>query len=756
MNLFITVAVLIFSCVLPLFVTYLIKRMENGEKITVKDIKIRDVFVALLYPLASLIILFCAVREVSTAVFSHTSNALIYLFITLAISFLQLIFRFSKRKSASFVTFLLSSLLFSIVLSLTLEICLFNSRALQSAHYESLDLKSQITAENENSASIIFEIPDIQIKNIYIKYENKEISQANIGFMFVDESNELFTDAYYRTVYASTPASSYIPINLLGNSNALRVIFQKTINELDISAISANTPRPLDFSVSRFIMLTLVCFFFLTIREKTFKNEPLDLKKPRHFVSALICVLFCCFAIAKLITDNDFFLHNLASHHSQLQSLAKAFCRGELFLPDEVPQFLIDMENPYDTAYRNHLAVQNNQTYHWDAAYFNGHYYVYFGVIPVILLYLPYYLITGKDLPNGVAVLIFAMLLIVSLFFLIYALIRRYSKSSSISLGEYLLLSLTVTFGSGIVFLGCYPDMYAVPIISGLAFSALGLALWIFSYKFEENAPKRFCACITIGSLLLALSVGCRPQFALISFLAIPIFWNSVFKKRSLFSKKGAISTVLFALPYVLVAVGLMWYNFARFGSPFDFGASYNLTTNDVSNRGFVYDRLGTGLFYYLIQPYVIDPIYPFLKTSYIMTSYMGVTIRQDIYGGVIFQSPLIMAILCMFFVKNDMKKARSFYPAVLLTAIGLITVVVDFQMGGIIQRYVCDFALIFTLAAVLVYIAIKDKLKTARIGHSASYGALTLIFTLTAVFALLFSFTARPIGLIYSSLFWL
>lgn len=30
-----------------------------------------------------------------------------------------------------------------------------------------------------------------------------------------------------------------------------------------------------------------------------------------------------------------------------------------------------------------------------------------------------------------------------------------------------------------------------------------------------------------------------------------------------------------------------MWYNAARFGSPFDFGANYNLTSNDMTRRGF-------------------------------------------------------------------------------------------------------------------------------------------------------------------------
>ena len=61
------------------------------------------------------------------------------------------------------------------------------------------------------------------------------------------------------------------------------------------------------------------------------------------------------------------------------------------------------------------------------------------------------------------------------------------------------------------------------------------------------------------------------------------------------------VELVLFALPFVLVAAGLMWYNAARFGSPFDFGANYNLTSNDMTKRGFNPGRIGPALFYYLL-----------------------------------------------------------------------------------------------------------------------------------------------------------
>ena len=86
----------------------------------------------------------------------------------------------------------------------------------------------------------------------------------------------------------------------------------------------------------------------------------------------------------------------------------------------------------------------------------------------------------------------------------------------------------------------------------------------------------------------MALVAGCRPQMVLFAALALPILWPRYITEKRLCSRAGAQGKrAAFILPVVLVAVGLMWYNAARFGSPFDFGANYNLTSNDMTRRGF-------------------------------------------------------------------------------------------------------------------------------------------------------------------------
>ena len=46
------------------------------------------------------------------------------------------------------------------------------------------------------------------------------------------------------------------------------------------------------------------------------------------------------------------------------------------------------------------------------------------------------------------------------------------------------------------------------------------------------------------GSSCMALIAGCRPQLLLTSLLIIPIFWDTIFKQRNLFSKKSIKQTI--------------------------------------------------------------------------------------------------------------------------------------------------------------------------------------------------------------------
>ena len=62
---------------------------------------------------------------------------------------------------------------------------------------------------------------------------------------------------------------------------------------------------------------------------------------------------------------------------------------GQLYLEEEPPDWLKSMDDPYDKSARDELQKETGEPYLFDVAYYDGHYYVYFGVVPVLMFYLP-------------------------------------------------------------------------------------------------------------------------------------------------------------------------------------------------------------------------------------------------------------------------------------------------------------------------------------------------------------------------------
>src|SRR5579862_7795019 len=80
--------------------------------------------------------------------------------------------------------------------------------------------------------------------------------------------------------------------------------------------------------------------------------------------------------------------------------LARGFAGGHLYLPATVSPELLAKPDPYDPSIDDSIKL-------FDAALFNKHYYLYHGAGPAVLLFLPWRLITGHDLPENYAAFLF-------------------------------------------------------------------------------------------------------------------------------------------------------------------------------------------------------------------------------------------------------------------------------------------------------------------------------------------------------------
>ncbi|MBQ8881116.1 MAG: hypothetical protein IJ030_02935 [Oscillospiraceae bacterium] len=312
-----------------------------------------------------------------------------------------------------------------------------------------------------------------------------------------------------------------------------------------------------------------------------------DFTQRRHRIIILIVIILLLALCLEPMGWAPLWNGEVPGHRDQYEKITQSFLKGHLYFDVEVDPALLALENPYDRDARTAAGVEYRQWNDmWDHAYYNGHYYMYFGVVPVLLVFMPYQLLTGQPLTTYHATQIFAALFIVGLFLLFAYLTRKFFPK--MPLCTYLLLTSSVAVMS-IWYCVAYPALYCTAIISALCLMIWSLYFFIRAV-FDQDITWKTWLFATLGSLCGALVFGCRPTIALGNLLVLPLL-VTFFHRRKLTGKQWCC-TALCALPYVAVAAGLMWYNNARFDNPFEFGQSYQMTVADQSQYGNVLARI--------------------------------------------------------------------------------------------------------------------------------------------------------------------
>lgn len=646
------------------------------------------------------------------------------------------------------------------VIALLLEVFLFNMNFFISSGYERVNLTEQsglALADSDKADSYSFdqdepvrltvtsnvlEFHDLnkEIHNIHLDFDNSQSAQnVTIQISFTDSAHETYFNTTEYTfgvpevdVSTFSEESQYLYLQSSGYIQDLRI---EIVNEdatypLILNSIVINDPQPFAFNGLRFFAAFVILLFIYVFRPKSSIYRCKIKEHPRF--SRLCIVASTAFEIfiltAYLLFGSNQVGIATANYNSgswdghsivntyevggenaqQYAELAKAMAHGQLYLEEEPPQWLQEMENPYDKGARDELQKQTGEAYLFDVAYYEGHYYVYFGVLPVLLFYLPFYLLTGSSFPTAIGVLIACIAFVLG----ITALMDRFARYhfKRVSLGLFLLLQIPLVGCSGMLYLAKFPTFYSLPIALALAFTVWGLYFWLHG-RSSERAWGWYLA----GSLCMALVVACRPQFIVFSLLAFPLFWRKFITEKHLFTPKGMREFICLLAPYAVVAAGIMLYNRARFGSFFDFGANYNLTVNDMTQRGTNPGRFLPALFAYFLQTPTTTGVFPWIQPTTFDTTYLGQTIKEVTFGGILVCLPILWILA---FAKPILKyrfKVRSTntIAGVVITMLvsGVVVACLDAQMAGILQRYTADYSTLFLMPAVLLAFVANDAL---------------------------------------------
>lgn len=250
--------------------------------------------------------------------------------------------------------------------------------------------------------------------------------------------------------------------------------------------------------------------------------------------------------------------------------LVSGFRKGTVSMDVPVPEALKNAENPWDPAKRPAGVALH------DASYFGGRYYLYFGVVPAVQLFWPYRALLGSDLPIGVA----ALLYVAGAFLVTSWLWLRILGDCFQKAGLLTKLAGPVVLGlcGGQLVLLRRAWVWEMPIAAGHFHMVLFLA-----FAYATLCGRKPMASLAGAGLSLALAVGCRPTLAAAGpALAGLVIWVAYVSGPRGGSRGGwpaFLRALLYAgIPFAAAMAGLLYYNWARFGNPLEFGLNYQLT----------------------------------------------------------------------------------------------------------------------------------------------------------------------------------
>jgi len=631
--------------------------------------------------------------------------------------------------------FLFYSSTLALLISLFLEITLFNythyATLFTSKHFGivySEQEQSFISNANEYSLNGIavqdsFLLPN-SMSGLKFKNLNTEIASIYINPIFIqgdkqrvriiwadEESSERFIDV---SIIKGLDFSNYININPHGKVSNLTIAFYE--NNIAIKQIELNKeiPRvimPIRLLIVFGILFLLICLKNVETREKIswfcfdYLYDKTNFKQRVGFAVLICSMLIFNFLVSYSVygfRDNELAAEwiKMYSHH-----MTDALLKKQLHLDIEVPKALLEAERPYDNEYREQKEIFIN----WNAksadtlenallgdhTYYKGKYYSYFGMVPVIVLFAPYKLLTGNYLPNSMGAFLFASLATVLLMLLWKQIAQNYLKTFPYFF--FLIGGVALYACSLIPNILIDNKFHIIAQYSALAFVILGVMALL---QAKENFSIKL---LLISSLSFALAVGCRPSALFWSFLIPVVLWD---KRKEL--KASKIFAII--IPFVIVGSILAWYNYARFDSPFSFGDTYIITTanqsmNQSSIIGEIHSFIKTFLFI-LFNPPNLDLTFPFISAKTSNLSLAKSSFMHDISAIIgIFCFPIIW----FLFYARKIDILRNFiFAGIFISLLNIVLFVIN--NNGIVRRYSMDFAWIIAISTSICAFQLQEN----------------------------------------------
>lgn len=629
------------------------------------------------------------------------------------------------KKDKLILIFLVAILLEVIVFNITSYYTLFGKN--QIKEYK----KSDYVDYDEEYA--IMKISDINCKVHSLKLNLKPIGKnktAEYIVFFTDEASSGYRMLSSKMYVESSEKSKFIPLYLSGESKELLVYIQKDYYSNYFMSVTLNEKIPFEFNFVRFfIVLGILISIYAIKTDETFMQDySIDSLNQKRILNLTLCIFIIAVFCINIVSSSEGSKRFTTRSGLYNVSFVNALYNKQSYLMNEPSEKLLELDNPYDLTQRDSSGLERGKDYLWDTAYYKGNQYIYFGILPALLVFLPFYIITKQYLKISVFIFIISVCVLVLLKKIFLKIIDRYFKNIPFKNVFYSLILLYC--GSFILYANGSSRFYEVAIISGLFFVLLGI---FFIQKSIENIKNRFLN-LFFGSLFLALSVACRPIDLLVSIIILPYIFSlfiSCLKndKRSLF--KLIISVTI---PYIVIGIALMYYNYIRFDNPFEFGTSYQLTLNDMGKVSTGIFTVPTGLVTNLFGIPRFSFTFPFLETNTGNLTFYGYYYIETMFGGLFLLAPICFSVFGIYKANKTCSKELKVIIWTLLV-VGILIAIISVVLAGSIERYLIDYAWIFVLDGVIVF-----NINYNSYNNQETKKILQKILTIIAIYSIIIS----------------
>ena len=472
-----------------------------------------------------------------------------------------------------------------------------------------------------------------------------------------------------------------------------------------INEIICNEPIPYHFNIIRItIIFLIIVTIYLIYATKVMKEKYNNSNKAHKAIINLVVIFFIL--ILSIYSGNIRDTSGMFSkqRRSVYHLYSESLMNGELSLLIEPSEELKNMKNPYDYMKRGMEDVDSL----FDIAYYNGQYFVYFTIIPLLLLVIPIKFLTGYYISNWLMMLIFGIIATKFTSLFTKEILTRFFPN--IKIRQLVLSTLFMLFTSFLIFNTALSREYELTAVLGYMFVMGGL---YFYTKGIRDFAKPNYRVLAIATIFLALAIVARPNLILISLLIVPATIKMFLAKLKEKDKKeiGKL-TISILLPYIIIGIFTMWYNYIRFDSILEFGAKYQLTIADMQGLGYRLSTVPMGIVHYLFNPMHIEKTFPFITAEASEFPFVGFYSSVEKGIGLFALNPIMWVIFLLPWLKKELKEKKLWFYTIYTLGIAILMVCAITLVAASFARYSIDFAWMFSIITIVILLFIYEKIK--------------------------------------------